>query len=52
MEVVISAKLLDNVFAHSSTLHCWDLASLQAWRLLAMKVGTSKGGGKAMATYP
>ena len=53
VEVVISAKLRDNILAHSSHFRRWDLsrrggrAGTWWW-----KVGTSKKRGKAMANYP
>jgi hypothetical protein len=53
VEVIISPKLLDYISCpqfHLSLLG--SLASLWTWRHLATKVGTSKGGGKVMATYP
>ena len=53
MEVVISAKLLDNILAHGSHFGRWDLSRHGGcggtwW----WKVGTSKKQGKAMASYP
>jgi hypothetical protein len=53
MEVIISAKLLDNILSHSSTFCRWDLSRHgQTWRHLVAKVGMSKKRGKTMATYP
>ena len=53
VEVVISAKLPDNILAHSSHFRRWDLSRRGghggAWW---WKVGTSKRRGKAMANYP
>jgi hypothetical protein len=47
VEVVISAKLPDNVLAHKFHLLLLGfLASLWTWRHLATKVGMSKGGVK------
>ena len=46
--VVISAKLPDNILAHSSHFRRWDLSRRGWW----WKVGTSKKRGKAMASYP
>ena len=54
VEVVISAKLPDNILAHSSRFRRWDLSCRGGrggtwW----CKVGTSfKKWGKAMASYP
>ena len=53
VEVVISAKLPDNILAHSSHFRRWDLSRRGGrggtwW----WKVGTSKKRGKAMANYP
>ena len=53
VEVVISAKLPNNILAHSSHFRRWDLSRRGGrggtwWR----KVGTSKKRGKAMASYP
>ena len=50
VEVVISAKLPDNVLAHSSTFRHYDLS--WTWRHPVVKVGMSKKRGKEMATYP
>ena len=50
VEVVISAKLPDNILAHSSHFRRWDL-SRRTWRHLVVKLGTSKKQGKAMASY-
>jgi hypothetical protein len=51
VEVVISAKLSDNILAHSSTFRRWgSLASWWMWGHLVMKVGTSKRGGKQWQT--
>ena len=53
VEVVIPAKLPDNILAHSSHFRRWDLsrrgASGGTWW---WKVGTSKMRGKTMASYP
>jgi len=53
VEVVISAKLPDNILAHSSHFRRWDLSDCGrhggTWW---WKVGTSKKWGKAMASYP
>ena len=53
VEVVISAKLPDNILAHSSHFRRWDLSRRcgrgGSWW---WKVGTSKKQGKAMASYP
>ena len=53
VEVVISAKLPDNILAHSSHFRRWDLSRRGGrggtWWL---KVGTPKKRGKAMASYP
>jgi hypothetical protein len=44
-EVIISAKLPDNIVAHSSTFRRWgSLASWRTWGHLVAKVGTSKCG--------
>jgi len=53
MEVVISAKLPDNILAHSSHFRRWDLSRHGGhggtwW----WKEGTSKKQRKAMASYP
>ena len=53
VEVVISAKLPDNILAHSSHFRRWDLSRRGGrggtwW----WKVRTSKKRGKAMASYP
>jgi len=47
VEVAISAKLPDNILAHSSHFRRWDLS-----RRSGRGVGTSKKRGKAMASYP
>jgi hypothetical protein len=53
VEVVILAKLLDNILAHNSTFRRWgSLASWQTWGHLVAKVGTSKRGGKQWRTTP
>ena len=49
VKVVISAKLPDNILAHSSTFRRWDLS--WTWRHLVAKLGTSKKRGEEMATY-
>ena len=53
LEVVISAKLPDNILAHSSHFHGWDLSRRcgrgGTWWWI---VGTSKKREKAMASYP
>ena len=53
MEVVISAKLPDNILAHSSTFRRWDLSRRGGrggtwW----WKVGTSRRGGKEWQATP
>ena len=53
VEVVVSAKLPDNILAHSSHFRRWDLSRRggrggTCW----WEVGTSKERGKAMASYP
>jgi len=53
VEVVISAKLPDNILAHISHFRLWDLLRRGGrggiwWG----KEGTSKKRGKAMASYP
>ena len=53
VEVVISAKLPDNILVHSFHYRRWDL-SRHGGRggIWWGKVGTSKKRGKAMASYP
>ena len=53
VEVVISAKLPDNILAHSSHFRRWDL-SRRGGRGATWwwKVRTSKKRGKAVASYP
>jgi len=53
VEVVISAKLPDNILSHSSHFRRWTLSHRGGrggnwWG----KAGTSKKRGKAMASYP
>jgi len=49
VEVVISAKLLDNILAHSSHFRRWDLSCHgRRGGTWWWKVGTSKQRGKAM----
>jgi hypothetical protein len=47
MEVVISAKLPDNILAHSSTFRRWDLSRRTWWRKWECL-----NAEKAMANYP
>jgi hypothetical protein len=53
VEVVISAKLPDNILTHSSTFRRWgSLTSWQTWGHLVVKVGMSKCRGKQWLTTP
>jgi hypothetical protein len=53
VEVIILAKLPDNILARSSTFRRWGSLMLwQMWGHLVVQVGMSKRGGKAMANYP
>jgi len=54
VEVVISAKLPDNILAHLSQFRRWDLSRRGGrWGTWWWNVGTSKKKrGKAMASYP
>jgi hypothetical protein len=51
VEVVISAKLPDNILAHSSNFRRWDL-SRRGVGASGGESGNVKARGKAMANYP